>query len=690
MSAGSNRTLKDVAQALRLCPRLVVCLALTLTLAAPVVAQHASRTSESLAQKKAAAAEQFAKAEKLRTALHGKPQADRAPDEYRQAIVAYRRVYLITPHAVEVPAALLAVAELYHEMGRHLDARFHKDAVEAYLFLMKHYPASRYRDDALFTIGHIQHEDLAQLDAAEDTFQEFLQRFPRSPQAPQARERLQAIAREREKERAGSRKQVAEERAQQRKMPRVTSLRHWNAENYTRVVIDVEDAVQYQAARIANPDRIYFDLSRAKLSPTLAGKTLQLEGGFLKAVRVAQNQEGVVRVVLEVDKVKDYSVFTLPNPFRLVIDVHGQPLVVAKAAAPPDPSKPAEIKAPAPASPQAEETKSAPAPSGEKQPRKVARSEQPAQKPAEKSGASATQVARTDPPPLTPSAPANQPEKEREKKAAAGSSAATPSVATNLPPPQPTRHGQTTTRVLGLKVAKIVIDPGHGGHDTGTIGPTGLMEKDVCLDVALRLGRMIRDRMPETEVIFTREDDSFVPLENRTGLANQVRADMFLSIHANSSRDKRTRGVETYYLNFAASDEAMEVAARENVLSQASISELQDIIKKIANNEKLEESRELAVELQASLSKRLQRVNRSAARNRGVKKAPFVVLIGANMPSVLAEVSFLSNPGDESLLKKPEHRQRLAEGLYQGVETYLQNLGSLTFNRGNSAPPVSR
>jgi N-acetylmuramoyl-L-alanine amidase len=235
------------------------------------------------------------------------------------------------------------------------------------------------------------------------------------------------------------------------------------------------------------------------------------------------------------------------------------------------------------------------------------------------------------------------------------------------------------TRVLGLKIGRIVIDAGHGGYDTGTIGPSGLMEKDLCLDVALRLGKMILEKLPGTEVIYTREDDTFVPLENRTAIANQSKADLFLSIHANSSRDKSARGIETFYLNFAASDEAMEVAARENALSQGSIHDLQDLIKRIAKNEKIEESREFALEIQENLAKRLQKVSKNN-KSRGVKKAPFVVLIGANMPSVLSEISFISNPTDETLLKKGEHRNKVVEGLYHGIEKYLQNLNSLTFN----------
>ena len=252
-----------------------------------------------------------------------------------------------------------------------------------------------------------------------------------------------------------------------------------------------------------------------------------------------------------------------------------------------------------------------------------------------------------------------------------------------VPPaePRPTREGdRSLTRALGLKIGRIVIDAGHGGHDTGTIGPHGLMEKDLCLDVALRLGAEIEDKLPGAEVIYTRKDDTFIPLEDRTRIANDAKADLFISIHANSSPDPAARGIETYYLNFATSAESMEVASRENANSQQSLHDLQDLIQKIARNEKIEESKELANDIQDTLTARMQLVSR-AEKNRGVKKAPFVVLIGANMPSVLSEISFVSNPGDEKLLRKPEQRQRIADGLYRGVSAYLDSLNSLTVNK---------
>jgi N-acetylmuramoyl-L-alanine amidase len=228
------------------------------------------------------------------------------------------------------------------------------------------------------------------------------------------------------------------------------------------------------------------------------------------------------------------------------------------------------------------------------------------------------------------------------------------------------------TRALGLKIRRVVLDPGHGGHDEGTSGPNGLLEKDLVLDVALRLGKLIESRMG-SEVIFTRSDDIFIPLERRTAIANEKRADLFLSIHANSSPYPRIGGVESYYLNFTNAKEALAVASRENASSDKSVFELRDLIQKITLQDKAEESKEFAGSLQAALFPFAARYN-PGIKNRGVKKAPFIVLIGASMPSVLAEIGFLSNAREEALLKKPEHRQKLAEALYRGVSRYAQSL----------------
>jgi N-acetylmuramoyl-L-alanine amidase len=243
-------------------------------------------------------------------------------------------------------------------------------------------------------------------------------------------------------------------------------------------------------------------------------------------------------------------------------------------------------------------------------------------------------------------------------------------------PAQPTSSGERDlVRALGLKVGRVVVDPGHGGHDTGTIGPSGLTEKEITLDIATRLGNLISDRIG-SEVIFTRTDDTFIALEDRTGLANEKGADLFISIHANSSRARTVRGIETYYLNLTADPDALEVAARENAASRKSIHELQDLVSKITLTEKVSESREFATQVQRYLYAAAAKEN-GALRNRGIRKAPFVVLIGARMPSVLAEISFLSNPRDEKLLRTPAYRQKIAEALYNGVANYARGLSRM-------------
>jgi N-acetylmuramoyl-L-alanine amidase len=229
------------------------------------------------------------------------------------------------------------------------------------------------------------------------------------------------------------------------------------------------------------------------------------------------------------------------------------------------------------------------------------------------------------------------------------------------------------TRVLGLKVGRIVLDPGHGGHDTGSTGPQGLREKDLVLDVAQRLGQLIETRMG-SEVIFTRSDDTFIPLERRTEIANEAKADLFLSIHANSSPLRNAAGVETYYLNFTTSRNALDLATRENAGSQMSVYDLQGLLEKIVLRDKIDESREFATRVQNALYSFAAKSVEARARDRGVKKAPFVVLIGASMPSVLAEIGFVSNAHDESMMRREEYRERTAEALFKGISSYANSL----------------
>lgn len=242
-------------------------------------------------------------------------------------------------------------------------------------------------------------------------------------------------------------------------------------------------------------------------------------------------------------------------------------------------------------------------------------------------------------------------------------------------------------RALGLKLDRVLIDAGHGGHDTGAVGPTGLREKDVVLDISQQLGTLLEERLG-TEVIYTRQSDVFVPLEERTRIANEQGVDLMLSIHCNAAPSTKVRGIETYYLSLTSDSWELSVASLENATSSRSIHQLGDLVSKIALEEKIGESREFATRVQDRLYAGVAK--RSRIRNRGVRKAPFVVLIGAKMPAALAEIGFISNKTDESLMRKSSFRKEVAEHLFDGIAAYAESLGVSPVRRSLSSASSQR
>ena len=456
----------------------------------------------------------------------------------------------------------------------------------------------------------------------------------------------------------------------------VTAVRHWSMANTTRIAIEVTGEARYRSDRAENPDRIFFDIAGAR--PHIDGKRLyadEVGDKLVKRIRVAETAPGITRVVLDLESSADFVVSRLDNPSRLIIELRPTaslhkaepPLEAAETVAPPP--RPAEMRREVPP------MREPPSPKITAQPVTIP-DPPPVLRDINRTSASrlAAKVAPSSPvvlpdPPAVPAISKTAPTlNEPEARLTAPVSM--------RPVPKPARLSsdgeRSLTRALGLKINRVVIDPGHGGADEGTVGRHGVMEKELVLDVAKRLGKLIEERMG-SEVIYTRTDDTFIPLHGRTELANEKKADLFLSIHANSSPHPKVGGIEVYYLNFTHSADALDVATRENATADKSVYELRDLIQTITLHEKVEESREFASKVQGSLQTFETRYN-SAAKNRGVKKAPFVVLIGASMPSILAEVGFLSNTKEEQLLKRPEHRQRLAEALYVGVSRYAQSL----------------
>jgi len=722
------------------------------------------------------ARDHFATAERMREALNGRPPAERTRRDYQRVLNAYRSVYLGAPAATKADPSVVAVAETLVEMGRRFgDDKILHEAIDQYKFLRREYPGSKYRFDGLFTIGEIYKDDLNDAEAARAAFQEFLHRYPNNRLADDARHAIVELGHEVAVEKVAEAQKTIEKKQVQKdggsniatkdageaadnhssrasgkeqdseqgsgRWARVTGIRHWSTPDYTRVAIDVESDVKFSSQRIDSPARIFFDLRDTKLASTLVGKSFDVDDGFLKKVRVAQFAPGRTRVVLEVDNLSDYDAFLLPNPYRLIIDIHGKKgrakqlkgtgettVAEADGAAPNSTAADSNSnssdrkttvvvqagKAPAINAEASDDTKAAvlePSAARKKPQTLVVKKIVEADDDDEAARGSSAEAAKRnvqsvkrDARPArnivadkklvdgdldgdsdaldsniseAGSSPADSKHRPSSRLvASAKPDGASDVSALGIREAKPTASGdRSLIRALGLKIGKIVIDPGHGGHDTGTIGPNGLEEKDLVLEVGRRLGKLLEMRLG-AEVVYTRKDDTFIPLETRTAIANQARADLFVSIHANSSHDAAARGVETYYLNFTSSPEALEVAARENAVSEKSIYELQDLVKKIALKEKIEESREFAGDVQESLHSGLA-VKSPAIRDRGVKKAPFIVLIGANMPSILAEISFVSNPTDEHRLATSEYRQRIAESLYRGIAKYVNGLSGV-------------
>jgi N-acetylmuramoyl-L-alanine amidase len=681
----------------------------------------------------------YERAQQLHGALEARLVTQRTRAAYERVLEAYRAVSYYDPASPRADASILAIAQLLTEEGRLFsDEKLLQDAISRYESLHLEHPSGRYRYAGQIVEGERQarvelnelrrRADLRPPSSAHTQREPTVGSHPSQPvqsavpsppppaiTQPSPPAQISSVSPE-----VPSTVLTALHPGQ---VALVSGIRHWSTPVYTRIAIDLQDQVAYQAARVPGPDRIYFDLYGARLDPGLNGRSTEvIDDGFLKRIRAAQFSNNVTRIVLDVSSVSDYSAFLLPNPWRLIIDIHGLKPGASQttnlASAPPAAQPPArtpEPSTPSPSPPVANSPQPAVVASVAagrhsgtqeiaalgQQPNRVQATDHPTTRPIAASVAGTVpapqpgdgSLASTTPPPTTAGTTAAPKVANRKNKKPSPlhppPTSDTSDVDDNLSPPtheaDPTAAGERSlVRTLGLKIGRIVIDPGHGGHDSGTTGPGGIEEKQVVLDVSLRLGKLLRQRLG-ADVIFTRDNDTFIPLETRTAIANKAQADLFLSIHANSSPDSSARGVETYYLNFTTSPDALEVAARENAVSDESIHELSDLVKKITLKDKIDESREFAADVQKSLYDNLEEGNRGL-RDRGIKKAPFVVLIGANMPSILAEISFLTNSDDARQLQQPAYRQRIAESLYRGVSRYISGLSGVRLAQSSGHP----
>jgi N-acetylmuramoyl-L-alanine amidase len=512
-------------------------------------------------------------------------------------------------------AAEKAEAALYEKTEPERTRAEYIKVIRAYERVYLITPHTGWADNALTSIARL-YEEIKDTKNAIKTLQFLVHDYPQTP--------LRDIA-ERDIARLSGSYEISG-----RDTATVESIRFWEEDRSVRVVVDISGEAKFKAGEAKSPDRFFLDISPARLNSMLAGKEWAVESTIFQKIRVAQYDGSTVRVVLDGLTMKGVTTSPLKDPNRIVIDIAGGAGVAGITMAPrPVSPAPAPIAAASSTPPPAVTI--------------------------------STPVSRSAPPPAatiaTPTA---------EAPAAPVGSSEPIRVVTGAQP-----ANGSLIRSLGLKMSRVVIDAGHGGYDTGSIGPTGFTEKELVLDVAKRLKTLIESEMG-AEVIMTRTEDVFVSLEGRTEIANKEEADLFISIHANSSQVKSVRGVETFFLNLnAQSRDALLTASRENAAGERSIHDLQDIVKKITLNDKVDESRELAGHIQTAMSKRS-----NAGTNRGVKQAPFLVLVGATMPSVLAEVSFISNPDEERQLKTAAYRQQIAESLLRGIRSYAGTLSS--------------
>jgi len=386
----------------------------------------------------------------------------------------------------------------------------------------------------------------------------------------------------------------------------VTEVRHWSTPDYTRVAVTLDREATFEKHEIAKSpgstvlSRIYFDINGARLATGV--KDIPIGDGLLKSARAAQYRLDTVRVVLDIENIRDYKIFTFSDPFRIIVDVKGE--------------RPAEISA------------------------------------------------------VTPTIKAALPAAEAIAREIPGVVTRAPALAS--PMEQPVEKPRPRLLAKPGKVRRIVVDPGHGGKDPGAVGPSGLQEKDVVLAMGLSLAKKLKEELG-IDVVMTRSTDVFIELQERTAIANQVGADLFVSIHANASLNRSAAGIETYYLNLAKTEKAAQLAARENGTSLEKVSLLQAVLFDLMANYKLNDSAHMAEEVQKALYKRIS-TRYPPVKNLGVKQGPFYVLVGATMPSILVESAFISNEREEIRLGDPLFQEQVSEGILEGVAAYIASL----------------
>lgn len=506
--------------------------------------------------------------------LQEDPGRQKYRESWNECIAHFEAVYRADPEGPWAAAGLYMSGVLHGELYRHSFRQADRQAsLERFQRILQGYPDSAYRQRAATALQDVEGDRSAAHDETDGQDPADARRAA-APAAPAP--------------------VPADGKA------RVTGLRYWSNPHYTRLVIDAdrETLFTYNLLRkdpaIDKPQRLYVDLRNSRLGEDVQ-RILSIDDNLLKHARAGQFAPDVVRVVVDIKSLEDFEVFSLKEPFRIVMDIKGE------------------------------------------------------------NGAAAVGRGGDD------------------------------AIGQALQKMDPKASTSDLARQLALGVRRIVVDPGHGGRDYGAPGYLkGVHEKHVVLKIAKVLAAELRREL-KCEVILTREDDRYLTLEERTAFANTQNADLFISIHTNANRDRRAYGISTYFLNLADDDEAKRVAAMENATSTNNISDLEKILFSLMHYSKINESSRLATYVQDALTGHLTTVGWPHVKSKGVKQAPFYVLLGAQMPSILVETSFISNPRECRRLINPTYQKRLAQGIVQGVLRYIQD----THPTARQTPPAA-
>lgn len=544
------------------------------------------------------------------------------PENWNKGAQNFRRIYLADPQSEQAPACLFMLGQVY----AHMFQRFHNvtdldESISYYKDNARLFPEHRLADDSYYAIGLLYLEGKHDPNMAAQQFSKIVQDYPSGDMHPQAAELMKQLS----KDHNVALPPAMVGNSALSKLNYILPVKYWSSDNYSRIVILASGPVNYREELLEGtagaPRRLYIDFQDSYIEPQYRAP-LKIEDGLLKQVRTAQFKKDTVRVVLDIESIDNYRIYSLPEPFRVVVDVRGKtftsnqkkltklrPVETPEVAAPNSPShtQPLVIHA--------EQMKLLAA---KQQERKIVK--------------------------IT-----------RDK------------VVT----PLPDLSAPSLAQQLGLKVGRIVLDPGHGGKDPGALA-NGLKEKDVVLKFARQLKPVIEKELG-CEVLLTRNNDTFISLEERTAIANTRNADLFISIHLNAHPSPKVRGLETYYLNLSTNAEAMRVAAMENATSTNQMSDLQDILQDILQNSKIKESSRLAEQVHGSLVTGLTQKSFGNIPNLGVKQAPFYVLIGAQMPAILMELAFISNEEDAQNIQSDQYLSVMAREIAIGIQAYVNS-----------------